>query len=277
MNHAAENADALHIERAPLYLFSRHGVNVELDGPALKIRLKEERLDRYLPLRRLSRIVADQKTQFATEALLACAQRGVTILFVQRDQAVSARLIGQAGERQEMRQRMLDLMQQPNWKDHYQQWRYAMERNTRRQIQQKLRAPAQHVFSAELKAWLDKRAGELSDPLTAKHSRLWLQQLAEAWMLNHLNQLGLGADSELLLDGWPDLVGDLTHILCWRLEPIRFGWLRRRYLWKVRHQRAPGSLSRRDMVNLYEKNASVISRHGRDISNQLHYWLVEGA
>jgi hypothetical protein len=271
------DSEALNIERAPLYLFSRHGVNVELDGAALKIRLKNERLDRYLPLRRLSRIIADEKAQFATAVLLACAQRGVTILFVERDKSVSARFIGQPGERQEMRQRLLDLMQQAHWKERYQQWRYVMERNTRQQIQHKLRAPAQQLYSAELSAWLDRRAVELSDPLTARHSRLWLRQLVEAWMLNHLNQLGLGAHSELLLDGWPDLVGDLTHILCWRIEPIRFGWLRRRYLWKVRHQRAPNSLSRRDMVNLYEKNASVISRHGRDISNQLHYWLVEGA
>lgn len=264
-------------EKAPLYLFSRSGVSVELDGPALKIQLVHEKAQRHIPMCRLSRILTDHKTQFSTEALLACAGRGITILFVGRDSSIGARLLGRPGERQEMRQRMLDLMQRANWKDRYRQWRHTVERATRARMQKKLRIPAQYIYTAQLNEWIDKRGMELSDLDTARNTRLWLRHPAQAWMLNHANQLGLGADSELLLDGWPDLVGDLTCILYWHLEPIRFGWLRRRYLWKMNNHSDPSPVTRRDMVNLYEKNASVVSRHGREITNQLHVWLIDNA
>ncbi|MFZ0257942.1 MAG: CRISPR-associated endonuclease Cas1 [Gammaproteobacteria bacterium] len=261
-------------DRRPLYLDARASTHVFLDGPALRI-LVAGQAERSVPLRRLSRIVTNARAEFTTDALLACADRGITLVFLTEDGEVRARILGTPGERQELRQRLLDLMAQPDWRTLYNDWLYAVERQTVNGVRRKLRAPETIGMPRPLRAWIDAQAIRLSDADTAAKTRQWLAELGFAWMLHHGQQLGLGAQSELLHDGWPDLTTDLAALFEWELEPVRLGWLWRRYRWRARNSARLHPATRRDMVRLFERNGTRLGRAGRTLTNRLHYWLVE--
>lgn len=261
-------------DRRPLYLDARKRTSVLLEGPALCIRVTGQ-AERNIPLRRLSRIVTSAHAQFSTEALLACAERGITLVFLAQNGEVRARVLGTPGERQELRQRLLDLMARPDWRTLYGDWRYAVERQIVTGVRRKLRAPESLTTPKPLRAWLDAQALRLSDSDTAANSRRWLSELGFGWMLHHGQQLGLGAQSELLQDGWPDLIGDLSSLFGWELEPVRQGWLWRRYRWQARRGMALHPVTRRDMVRLFERNGTRFAAAGRALTDRLHRWLVE--
>jgi hypothetical protein len=260
-------------DRRPLYLDPREQARVTLDGPALRIQVPAV-ADRQVPLRRLSRILATARTEFSTAALLACAERGITVVLTDSDGQVLARILGQPGERQELRQRMLDLMSRADWREQYRGWLYSADRFARLEIQRRLKMPAQLHLRGDLLAWINREAERQAPRACAHNSQRWLRQLADAWMLNHLSQLGLGGETEWLLDGWPDLPADLSRILYWHLEPQRLGWLRRRRHWAERQGRLPPPVTRRDLTGLFERSGARIGRAGRGISNRLHQWLV---
>jgi hypothetical protein len=263
-------------DRRPLYLDARDNTVVSLDGPALRILVRGQ-AERSVPLRRLSRIVTNARVEFTTDALLACADRGISLVFLAEDGEVRARVLGTPGERQELRQRLLDLMARPDWRGLYGDWLYAVERQTVISVRRKVRAPEPIGTPKQMRAWTETQALRLSDDDTAAGTRRWLGDLGFAWMLNHGQQLGLGAQSELLQDGWPDLIGDLAGIYQWELEPVRLGWLWRRHHWQARTGGRLREVTRRDMVRLFERNAARLGKAGRTLTNRLHYWLVEVA
>lgn len=261
-------------ERKPLYLDPKTSARVELEGPSLTL-LVAGQAPRYLPLRRISRILANERAEFSTPALLACAQQGISLLFVDRDGETRARLLGAPGERQELRQRLVDLLVRPDWRDLYATWCYAQEKRTLGRVHRRLQAPAEIHDAARLRTWLKGQAVALAGERQAARSASWLDELLFAWMLNHLQQLGLGAQSELLQDGWPDLVTDLHRLHRWYGETIRIGWLRRRALWAQRTGQPLRELTRRDLIDLYQNNSARLGGFGREITNALHRWLVE--
>ncbi len=80
-------------DAAPLYIAPAGEAWVELDGPALKI-VQIDKAERLYPLGRLSRIFVQRRVEWSTEALLACAERGIVIVFVDDDGGVMGRLLG---------------------------------------------------------------------------------------------------------------------------------------------------------------------------------------
>jgi hypothetical protein len=262
-------------ECKPLYLDPKVPTRVVLEGPALTI-LVPGQAARQLPLRRISRILVNARTEWSTAALLACAERGISLVFVDRTGEVRARLLGTPGERQELRQRLLDLLDRPDWRDLYGTWRHAQEIRAVRRVQFKLQAPPEVRTPTQTRLWLQTQARALAGPAQAEASSRWLGEPLFAWMLNHLQQLGWGAQSELGQDGWPDLVADLARIHRWYGEPIRLGWLRRRYLWAEHHAAQPLTvICRRDLMQLYQDNAAKLAQFGVELSNSLHRWAVE--
>jgi hypothetical protein len=261
-------------DRRPLYLDPRSPTSVTIDGPALSIRV-EDQAERSIPMRRVSRILVNEKTQFSTAALLRCADSGISILFVDPDGRVQARLLGAPGERQELRQRLVDLLDRPDWKELYGNWRYAQERHAVLRVQNRLGIRIGSASPGGTARWIEEEVARLAEPRDAARSRRWMQEQLFAWTLNHLQMLGLGAQSEVGHDGRPDLASDLAGVLGWYGEPIRIGWLRRRAHWARRSRSAAKVITRRDIVALYQRHSSKLARFGRELTNKLHRWLVE--
>jgi len=81
----------------PLYIEGREGLQIGWESPALQVTVPDL-AEQWFPLQRVSRIVVTGKVQWQTEALLACAEQGISVTFLDESGDVSARWLG-AGRR----------------------------------------------------------------------------------------------------------------------------------------------------------------------------------
>lgn len=260
----------------PLYLDSRQTLRIVVEDEALRLH-QDGKAERWLPLVRVSRIIANRHAEFTTEALLACGEYGITVVFLDQDGDPLVRLMGQPGERQVLHQRLLDLFDRPDGADRYRDWLRAERRRASSQVLARLGLDAQVHNHEQARLRLESVAATLGSPEDIVHSRQFLRALAMAWAVNHIRQLGIGAGSEALQDGFPDLASDLGDLLTWHAETLRLGYLLRRHLWIQRSGKQPRALTRKQMVKLWERNGARMGRTGRGISNRLHRWLIDTA
>jgi hypothetical protein len=257
----------------PLYIASGSDTRVALDGPALCVQ-REARAEQFFPLARISRVHSSTRVAWTTDALLACAARGIGVLFVSDDGEIQARLLGRPGDRDELLVRFCDLMLLPQAGDMYAHWLGVMRRRIAYWAGARLQAPASAREPRSCRAWIEHQAAQYAGSRGAEKSRQWLRSLAYQWMATHLHDLGFGHNTELGQAGEPSLARDLAELLMWYLEPPRIGWLRRRFE-AARHRQEPLRLPRHmDAVRLFESRAARVSKRGRDITNSLHRWLV---
>lgn len=139
------------------------------------------------------------QAQFSTAALLACAEAGITLIFIANG-AIRARLLGIPGTRQQTRQRLIDLQFLPDWRDRYNRWRWVTEWWVIDRLRPRLGIPARLAHLAEIQAWLRFEVQRHCDPDTDATSYRWLAELSHAWMTEQTQAMGFGAQSELWLD-----------------------------------------------------------------------------
>lgn len=260
----------------PLYLMPHTGMRVDLDGPALRVSVPDQ-AERLFPLVRLSRVYVQGDALWATDALLACADRGVSVLFVDRHGEVLARLLGRPGLRYELHQRFVDFLERPDAEERYRLWCEAMERQAVLWVHNRLGEAEPVACVRDLRAQIEQAAIHLAGREGALRVRQWLRALAFGWMQAHLQDLGFGRDNEHGQDGRPSLATDLSDLLLWYLEPARLGWLNRRFQTaqhKAEPVRAP---SRRETLALFQSRETRVGVRGRGLTNRLHRWLVEMA
>lgn len=257
----------------PLYIAAGSDTRVTLNGPALCI-LRDTSAEQFFPLRRVSRVHSSTRINWTTEALLACAARGIGVLFITDEGCVEARLLGRPGERDELLTRFTDFMLLPQSADMYAHWLVVTRRRIAAWAAGRLQAPAGARDPRACRAWIEHQAVQYAGSRGAERTRQWLRSLAYQWMAAHLNDLGFGCNTELGQVGEPSLARDLAELLMWYLEPPRIGWLRRRFD-AARHRGQPLRLPRHvDTVRLFESRAARVGKRGRDITSSLHRWLV---
>ncbi len=93
----------------PLYINGSSGCRVVLDQPALRV-VVQNKADQLFPLSRISRVVCKGAVEWSMFALLACADAGINLLFLQQNGEVRARWLGRGNERQSLNQRLVDLL-----------------------------------------------------------------------------------------------------------------------------------------------------------------------
>lgn len=261
------------LDPRPLYIAPAQDVRVDLDGPALRV-TREETAEQLFPLQRISRVYSAPTTDWSLEALLACADMGIGVLFVADDGDILARVLGRPGERDELHTRLTEFLLLPQAMDMYYWWLDKAERRVSHWASVKLGVPRAQREPAQCREWINQEAVRFAGQTEAERSRQWLRSIAYSWMQAHLQDLGFGKNNELALSGEPALTRDLTHVFFWYLEPARLGWLKKRYLAARRKNEPLRAVERRDVVRLFESRAVRASARGRDITSALHRWLV---
>lgn len=260
----------------PLYIATGSDTRVVLEGPALCVQ-REERAEQLFPLQRIARVHSSDRVDWSTPALMACAELGITVLFIRDDGTVQARLLGRPGEHDELLLRFTEFMLLPQAGDMYAQWLSGMRTRIAHWAGARLGAPSGARDPRSCRAWVEHQAVQYGGRRGAERTRQWLRSLAYQWMHAHLQGLGFGSNTELGQAGEPSLARDLAELLMWYLEPPRIGWLRRRFD-AARHRREPLRLPRHaETVRLFESRAARVGKRGRDITNSLHRWLVSEA
>ena len=257
----------------PLYIVPAGDTRVVLDGPALCV-AREERSPQLFPLRRLSRVYSSDRADWTSEALLACAAAGVAVVFIDESGEVVARVLGRPGERDELYGRLVEFLLLPQATGMYRHWREDLRRRAAWWAGVKLAVPVGLRGPGPCRDWINREAVRYAGQAGGEHSGQWLRSLAFNWMHGHLQDLGLGRNSELAQAGGPQLAKDLADILMWYLEPARIGWLRRRCLAAQRKGEAVRPPGHRDLVALFESRATRAGVRGREITSLLHRWLV---
>ena len=250
----------------PLYV--RGGeTRVELDAPALKIRVPDT-ADAWLPLRRISRVISSTRVGWTSEALLACAAEGISVSFLADDGRVIARLTGEPSERDELRQRLADLLIRAGWREDYDLWLTGMEQMAARSLARRSGLPASDVpMPRTLRQALRAQAADQGlladyDALGRRVHGLLLsdvtQQLADA---------GIGPEWA----GWTelDLSGDFSRILFWDFRRARLAWLNAR-----RRQGLSTPSEDAEVVQFFESRTARTRQLCQGLVNRLHHWLI---
>ena len=287
-NHNPEwpaQVDPLREDPNPLYLAPAGQTWVGLDGPALRVS-QPDRAERLYPLRRIGRVHCNPHVAWEQEALLACAEAGIPVLFLDDDGLIRAHLLGRPGQRDELRNRLVEFLLRPEAAGMLSHWLNEHHQRAARWAAIKLRdfhgwtdrgpRPDKDQVAA-LRAWINHRAERLAGTAGALDSRQWLRGLAYGWMEEHLADLGFARTTEVAQVGAPALAADLTDIFYWYLEPGRIGWLTRRHLAAQRTGEPLRPPSYRDTVRLFESHPTRAAARGRDLTSALHRWLIHEA
>lgn len=198
----------------PLYIDGSPGCRVALDAPALRV-VVPDKADQLFPLSRISRVVCQGVVEWSMSALLACADAGINLLFLQKNGEVRARWLGQGSERQSLTQRLVDLLTRADGLQRYENWYLSMQKMAARSFARRM----------GLVEWREVSINELRQQLAlglsieGQHRANLLQGLLHSELLNLLSECGFCSDDEALLSSNLDLALDLSRLLVWDFYP----------------------------------------------------------
>lgn len=252
-----------------LYLDGTRGAEVVLDGPALRVRTPG-RADGLYPLGRVSRVVVCGAAEWRTEALLACADRGIPVTFVERDGRPRAWLVPMLPRPLPLTERIQELLARPDWASRYQDWRRHTERKIILRVLGQLR-----LRVADLRP--DRAAEELLDRLALPVGREAATRVLHFWdgllagrAAGLLMKAGLdGTQFGACPERW-SLAADLARLASWN-----------HYVWLagVRDPSDRAGLDpdapdfRRRAIEFFEQRVWEVDRTLRGLLHQFSVWL----
>lgn len=257
-----EHAEGL---RKPLYLQGRNGLAVELDGPALRVR-QPERATVFYPLARLARVLSKGEVHWTCEALLACADAGVPVTFLDGEGGVRGYLFGLSSGDSGLYLSLRACQGGPDGLNRYADWRRTMADCARRALERQLRQRG--VFPGPVLAWRGLAPVGLGERVVTP----------DAALVRRLRGLLAGASAQLLVEAGLNAerlarleplnpVDDLAELLIWALiEPVLTG---------AERGNAPGVAwgNDRDLAALVEARREEVFGFGRSLLVRLRLWL----
>jgi len=242
---------------------------VGLDGPALRV-AAPARAEQLFPLGRLSRVLSRVDASWSTDALIACAERGITVTFVGSDGRVRAFVFGRPGSSDTLSGRLLDFLDRPDAEERYLDWARAMERRGRLRLAQRLRLNPLRSDLRRLDGVLADAKARAARKAVVAYLERRLSAMLGALVSQALAEAGVGAD---LLAGSLSrlaLVQTMTAALAWELQlPLL------RALQRVDPAGERSYIDDADITRLFEQRAAALEHRARALISNLHRWLVE--
>jgi len=242
----------------PLYIDGSTGCRVVLDEPALRVSLADK-ADLLFPLSRVSRVVCKGLVDWSMSALLACADAGITVLFLEKNGEMRARWLGRTSERQSLTQRLLDLLARADGPGLFENWTLAMEKMAARSFARR----------AGLLDWREVPVPTLRRQLLVslgsegRYRANLLENILHAELLVWLPEAGFCADDEALMVNDPDLSGFISRLLLWDFYPLLLA-----------SSTEPDASSMRAMAELFQQRADRGYLLFRSTINKLQQFLL---
>ncbi|MEZ5592589.1 MAG: CRISPR-associated endonuclease Cas1 [Gammaproteobacteria bacterium] len=251
----------------PCYVIGRRGgLWVNLDGPALSIK-QPERACQLVPLNRISRLIVSGPADISTPALLACAERGISITFLQPNGQVRAYLFGDSPRRDSLWQRLQDFLDRPDWAERYSDWTRAVDSRAHCALCKRLQQSPERYTLAHienrLRDWQTERLGARQYGFVSGR----LHGLSAALAAELLTEFGLGAEHLRAIGNRLDLPSAPARWLHLDLLNPFAVWLNR--------QPVGAPIDDRALVAFFESRVPRLQRLGRQILNRLHGFLLE--
>ena len=250
----------------PCYIHGRRGMQISLDGPALSITAPGQS-PVLTPLGRVSRVVISGTADCSIAAVLACAERGIAVTFLEQDGTVKAHLFGRHRVKNNLLAHLRSLLDQPDWPDRYQQWFASSASYARKSLCRKLDIPADKWSLQQICNALDCRM----EQFVSKRQRRYLQQrllgLCSNLANDVLHRAGLDAERSRFLEQRLNLPDDFARLLSLSLQLPLLEWLR--------HQPSCGRIDDRDVTALFERHTRHLEDIARRLTSRLHSFLIE--
>ncbi len=243
----------------PLYIDGATNCRVVLDAPALRVAMPDQ-ADQLFPLSRISRVVCQGGVEWSMQALLACADAGIQLLFLEKNGAIRARWLGQSGERQWLTQRLIDLLSRADGPALYANWLLSMEKLAARSFARRI----------GLTDWREHSAVELHRKIRNTlghegwHRAKLMQSVLYSELLVWLPECGFERDDEVLLSMELDLAADLSKLLLWDYYMALLD----------ASTPEPGKNSLQVMAELFQQRHERCYRLFRGSINKLHQFLL---
>ncbi len=251
----------------PLYLRGTEPLSVSLDGPALKV-AGQGVADRRFPLERVSRVVVSNLVAWSTEALLACADEGITVCFLRSDGVPRARLTGRPSARSEFLQRWHDFVDRPDWEERFLQWRTAVRRRAIRFCAMRMGWSCRLDLADLVRIVLKPDESDGNDRRVCA-LRKQIHGLARTFAIAELAKLGLRADEETATQ----LIPVLATGVQWGLQPELVNWLRTRD-GEFRGRKIMPRDDLKAAIFFVEKHSSAVNFHIRDVLLHLQRYMA---
>lgn len=243
----------------PLYLVGQAGAMVAYEEPALHVVMPKQ-AGQLFPLSRVSRIVVSGPVQWSMEALLACADAGISVVFLAAGGEVRARWLGRGNDRENLLQRLVELLQRSDARQRYRDRYASMQRMAVRSTARRLGfSDWQDADAAALRAWLS--GSGIGAWLGIEEKLLGLLgSSVQAGLLEY----GLDGGNALLAGGDMNLPDDISRLLLWDFYPALLTWRKKR----------SAMPDERSLIGFYERRSGRIDHLLRGILNKLHRWLL---
>lgn len=199
----------------PLYIDGSPGCRVVLDEPALRVSLADK-ADQLFPMSRVSRVVCKGVVDWSMSALLACADAGITVLFLEKNGEMRARWLGRNSERQSLMQRLVDLLARADGPALFENWTLAMEKMAARSFARRIGL----LDWREVPVLTLRRQLFVSLGREGRHRANLLENVLHAELLVWLPEAGFSADDEALISSDLDLAGFFSRLLLWDFYPL---------------------------------------------------------
>jgi len=258
-----------------LYLDGRRPLTVRLDGPALRVHAPEQ-ADRLFPLQRLGRVIVSGQVAWATDALLACADRSVPISFLSREGRLRARLLGRPRARPVLPLgESLEALLEEQGPRRYRDWMTGHAQRARRSIAGWLRPQPWTVAAGPLRELVRAKALRLTTDRELQSVDIRLAGLMAAHLENLLAEVGLRPDAPALTVNGVALIRDLADILGWYLQPGKLRLLERRQQVAEQHGHRFAQVPRPTLTAYYERCTGFVETRFRNLASRLHAFNLE--
>lgn len=201
--------------RKTLYLDGRTALRVQRTGPALEVHA-EGRAATWYPLPRLSAIVCRGPVGWTGDALQACIEHGLVVVFLDFDERCIGVASGVPAEQLDLGRRLELVTVRPGWEQRYQTWRRAQHHRRARYTCQALQWAEERdlcLLRQRMQTALHERLGTNVDTTLARLSSLLRVDIAV-----ELAQAGLTPDQLAGLAPAGHLPNDLLSLLQWPLR-----------------------------------------------------------
>lgn len=242
----------------PLYIDGSPGCRVVLDEPALRVSLADK-ADQLFPMSRVSRVVCKGVVDWSMSALLACADAGIAVLFLEKNGELRARWLGCTGERQALTQRLVDLLSRADGPALYENWTLAMEKLAARSCARRIGL----LDWREISVSALRRQVFLALGSEGRHLANLLEGVVHAELSVWLPEAGFGGDDEALIQSEPDLTVFLSRLLMWDFYPAL-----------LQRANEPEASPMRSMATLFQQRADRGYLLFRATVNKLQQFLL---
>jgi hypothetical protein len=246
------------------------------DGPALRIRQRKSS-DRLYPLRLLAQVVVKGPADWSTNALLACAEAAVPVIFLRADGSLRGRVLGTPAN-----DPLLDLnlaletyLDQRDGPARYHTWFSAKSQQARLgflRLTGWRNLPAESNTVRQLieqRARLYVRAGEL------RRFDRHVYGLLLAYTGARFRDYRLEPDHPCLTVKEINITRDFTNILIWTVQREKLRYLKHLRKLALRRGKALGELDWHRTVQFIERNKKDITETFDKIIAKFHIFLLE--